>query len=636
MSDQRIGTELAGYRIESVLGRGGMSVVYLAEDLRLKRKTALKLLAPELAEDPTFRERFIAESELAAGLDHPNVIPIFEAGEAQGVLFIAMRYVRSTDLKALIKREEQLQPKRALSIVGQTASALDAAHEQGLVHRDVKPGNILVAERQGSAGRDHVYLADFGLTKRARQRTGLTRTGQFVGTVDYVSPEQIEGKEIDGRTDEYALACVLYECLTGDSPYPKDDETQVLIAHLMEPVPSIHSLRPGLPTALDEVIQTGMAKKKEDRFPDCISFVTAAEDAIEGRPSVTRFAPPPVAVGDPPVPGTPQQAAGAAAADRPPVPAPTAGGFQAPPPSKTFEPAPEPVPPAGDRPPPGPGDRPPSGPGGRRRWTMAVAGAVGLAIVVVLLVVLLGKGGGGGGGAALSPNAGGSPRLTGSPQVTGSTRSTTSPESTGSPAPGDVIFHDGFSDDSGGWTQADESTFAEGIQGGGYLQQIKVTRDPSVIAVGSADVPQVQDLEDVSVSVRAAMVTGTGTNNAWGIVCRAGANETGYFFVISANSQWAIGRSDGSQKPPLDMGNDPAIKPGRQENLIRGDCSGGTQGVQLTMFVNGTQVGQVTDTPKVQTPDDTRGVFSTGTVALLAAGDNGLVVGFDDFEVKAA
>jgi tRNA A-37 threonylcarbamoyl transferase component Bud32 len=448
MSDQRIGTELAGYRIESLLGRGGMSVVYLAQDLRLKRRTALKVLAPELAQDEIFRERFIAESELAAGLDHPNVIPIYEAGEAQGVLFIAMRYVQSTDLKALIRREGTLQVKRALSIVGQTASALDAAHAQGLVHRDVKPGNILIAEGQGSAGRDHVYLADFGLTKRAQQRTGLTRTGQFVGTVDYVSPEQIEGREIDGRTDEYSLACVLFECLTGDSPYPKDNETQVLVAHLMDPVPSIHTLRPDLPTALDEVIQAGMAKNKEGRFPDCTSFVTAAEDAIEGRPSVTRFAPPPLPVGEPPIGGTPQAEAAAATIDSPAAPAPPAGGLQAPPAPETFEPAPERVSPGGD-------GRPPAR-GGRRRLTAVVASVLAALVVVVLLVVLLSKGGGGGGAAASSASAGGSPQ------------STESSQSTGPPAAGSVVFRDEFSDDSGGWTQSDESDFAQGIEGCKY------------------------------------------------------------------------------------------------------------------------------------------------------------------------
>src|SRR5919201_704358 len=175
-TDTRIGTEIAGYRIESLLGRGGMSVVYLAEDIRLKRKAALKLLTPDLAADEGFRERFVSESELAASLDHPNVIPIFEAGESDGVLFIAMRYVKTTDLKALIKTRGTLDAKRTISILAQTASALDAAAEQGLVHRDVKPGNILVAEGIGTGGKDHVYLSDFGLTKRQEAPTGLTRT----------------------------------------------------------------------------------------------------------------------------------------------------------------------------------------------------------------------------------------------------------------------------------------------------------------------------------------------------------------------------------------------------------------------------------------------------------------------------
>ena len=211
-ADPRIGTEIAGYLIERLLGRGGMSVVYLAHESRLDRRVALKLLAPELSEDERFRERFLRESRLAASLDHPNAIPIFEAGEAEGVLFIAMRYVEGTDLKRLLAAEGRLDPARAVGIVERVAAALGVAHEQGLVHRDVKPGNVLIAQ---SRGEEHVYLSDFGLTKQQASESGITETGQFMGTADYVSPEQIEHREVSGRTDEYALACVLYECLTG-------------------------------------------------------------------------------------------------------------------------------------------------------------------------------------------------------------------------------------------------------------------------------------------------------------------------------------------------------------------------------------------------------------------------------------
>ena len=212
-SEPRIGTVFSGYRIDGTLGRGGMSVVYRAENLRLGNTVALKLLAPELAEDEGFRERFVRESRTAASLLHPHVIPIYDAGDAEGVLYIAMRYVDGPDLKALAHEGEGLAPARVLRIGAQVASALDAAHERGLIHRDVKPANILL--ETGPGGEDHAYLADFGLTKNVDSHSGITGTGQFVGTIDYMAPEQIEGREVDSRVDVYALGCVLFECLAG-------------------------------------------------------------------------------------------------------------------------------------------------------------------------------------------------------------------------------------------------------------------------------------------------------------------------------------------------------------------------------------------------------------------------------------
>jgi serine/threonine-protein kinase len=255
-----------------------MSTVYLAEHLSLGRKVALKLLAPELSADVRFRERFVRESRMAAGMEHPNIIPIYEAGEADGVLFIAMRLVRGTDLKALIEREGQLEPARTVAIIRQVASALDAAHVEGLVHRDVKTANILVAP--GPEGSDHVYLSDFGLTKRPDSRSGLTKTGQFLGSVDYVAPEQIEGKAIDGRADVYSLGCVLFECLTGRVPFERDSEMAVLWAHMQAPPPSVSDVRPGLPSALDPVLAKAMAKAADDRYPTCQAFAIAAREAL--------------------------------------------------------------------------------------------------------------------------------------------------------------------------------------------------------------------------------------------------------------------------------------------------------------------------------------------------------------------
>ena len=249
--DPRIGTTLAGCRIEREIGRGGMGVVYLAEQLRYGRKVALKVLLPEFAADAGFRERFEQEWRTAANLEHPNIVPVYDADEADGVLYIVMRYVDGVDLGALLAREGRLPPGRALSIVGQAAAALDAAHARGLVHRDVKPGNILVAADAGAEG-DHVYLTDFGVAKRTRTRSGLTQAGLFVGTLDYAAPEQIEGRELDARTDVYALGCVLFQCLAGGPPFEKDSEVAMVYAHLEEPPPSLSARRPDLPAGLDE------------------------------------------------------------------------------------------------------------------------------------------------------------------------------------------------------------------------------------------------------------------------------------------------------------------------------------------------------------------------------------------------
>jgi serine/threonine-protein kinase len=272
-ADPRIGSELAGYRIERPLGRGGMSVVYLAEHLRLRRKVALKLLAPEISANERFRERFLRESEVAASLDHPNVIPIYDADEADGLLYIAMRYVDGTDLKTLLVREGALTPSRAVALTAQVAEALDVAHEHGLVHRDVKPGNVLVALQ---AGREHCYLADFGLTKQTSSESGLTETGQFIGTADYVSPEQIERRPATARSDQYALTCVLYECLAGEPPYRSESFVGVVYAHLNIPPPSLHERRPELPLGVDPVLGRGMAKDPDDRYPSCRELVDEA------------------------------------------------------------------------------------------------------------------------------------------------------------------------------------------------------------------------------------------------------------------------------------------------------------------------------------------------------------------------
>ena len=274
------GTEFASYRIERTLGRGGMSVVYLAEHEWLQRKVALKVLAPQLAEDDRFRDRFIRESRLAASLDHPNVIPIYEAGGSGSDLFIAMRYVEGSDLRTLLHEGGALEPARAIAIVRQAAAALDAAHEQGLVHRDVKPGNVLLARARSEDDSEHVYLSDFGLTKRSASDSGVTGTGQFVGTLDYAAPEQFQGGNPDARTDVYSLGCVLFECLTGRPPFQSDNDAALMYAHLQEPPPAVTAIEPALPREIDRVVATAMAKAPADRYESAGVLAREASQAL--------------------------------------------------------------------------------------------------------------------------------------------------------------------------------------------------------------------------------------------------------------------------------------------------------------------------------------------------------------------
>jgi YVTN family beta-propeller protein len=271
--NSRIGTEFLGYRIEALLGRGGMSVVYRAEHLRLKRKVALKLLAPELGEDAHFRERFLRESELAASLDHPHIVPIYDAGEVDGQLYIAMRYVAGGDLKNVLK-EGPLDPGRTLALLAQVAEALDAAHEAGLVHRDVKPGNVLLDSRE------HCYLSDFGLTKQVSSQSGFTATGQLVGTIDYVAPEVIEGKELTASADLYSLGCLLFECLAGGPPFHRESEFAVLWAHVNEPPPKLSERQPELPAELEAVVAKALAKAPERRYASGRELIEAARRAL--------------------------------------------------------------------------------------------------------------------------------------------------------------------------------------------------------------------------------------------------------------------------------------------------------------------------------------------------------------------
>ena len=241
-ADPRPGDVVAGYRIESRIGRGGMGVVYLAEHQTLRRRAALKIIAPDLADDTDFRERFLREARIAATLTHPNVVTVYDAGEIDGLLYIAMQYVPGADLAAILREERRLGPYRVLDIGRQVAAALDAAHQAGLIHRDVKPANVLIDGR-------HAYLTDFGLTKDRKSGSGasLTRAGEVVGTTAYLAPEQVEGKEVDGRADVYALACLIFHTLSGEVPFPRDNDMAILYAHLHDDPPKLSERRKGLP-----------------------------------------------------------------------------------------------------------------------------------------------------------------------------------------------------------------------------------------------------------------------------------------------------------------------------------------------------------------------------------------------------
>ncbi|MEV1174837.1 protein kinase [Nonomuraea sp. NPDC049784] len=324
-----IGQEVAGYYIEDIVGKGGMAVVYLALDPRLSRRVALKILNPVLSVDDRFRQRFILESRTVASIEHPNIIPIYEANaDADGVLYIAMRYVDGLDLRRLLYDRGPLPLGQANQIFAQVAAALDAAHAHDLIHRDVKPANILLAG-------DHVYLTDFGITKHRSSISGLTQTDQFIGTPRYMSPEQINKEHIDGRCDQYALACVVYEALSGQLTFQRENDIALLWAHLAEQPAPLSQLRPELPAQVDAVMMRALAKSPEQRYATCAEFVTALRDAVSGLQSDpmggAHFVPRQGLPSGPyPVPGSGPPSGPHTGPSAGPLPAPTSGAHAAP------------------------------------------------------------------------------------------------------------------------------------------------------------------------------------------------------------------------------------------------------------------------------------------------------------------
>jgi serine/threonine protein kinase len=412
------GSQIAGYVIEEQVGRGGMAVVYRAFDPRLNRSVALKILAPELAGDAAFRQRFMREMRAAASVDHPHIVPVFDAGEADGVLYIAMRYVRGQDLRTLLDSEHTLPPARVAYLIAQVASALDDAHARGLIHRDVKPGNMLIGSVTGSGQPDHVYLSDFGLSKPALSSANLTLTGQFLGTLDYMAPEQVEGHAVDGRADLYSLGCTAFEMLAGEPPFKRDQGFATAWAQLSAPAPSLRARRPDLPPAVDQVIARALAKAPADRYRTCSEFADALRAACGvGRPGATPPAPPPAPPGppterahigrQPPPPSPPTERAhvqppfGQPGPDIQTSPQPRPAASWQPTPQRSQQPAAWPPAPPPTRQPPTrqppnrqptrrPPDRRPPGPPAQRSRKAAWAGAAVAFIVIIAVAAVVG------------------------------------------------------------------------------------------------------------------------------------------------------------------------------------------------------------------------------------------------------
>jgi hypothetical protein len=287
------GSRVAGYLLERLAGVGGMAAVFRARDERLGRVVALKLLNG----DEAVRQRFAREARAVAAVDHPHIIPVYEAGEAGGVLYIAMRFVAGDDLRVVVGREGGLRARRAAAFISPVASALDAAHAAGLVHRDVKPANMLVDVGPGRP--EHVYLSDFGLARGMLSLSGLTAAGQFLGTPDYASPEQISGRSVNGRADQYALGCVAYTLLSGSPPFGREEPMAVIYAQLSAPAPRLTAVRPDLPAAVDDVLDRVLAKEPEDRYGSCGAFADALREALGLEPYDSSGPRPPHASGAP-------------------------------------------------------------------------------------------------------------------------------------------------------------------------------------------------------------------------------------------------------------------------------------------------------------------------------------------------
>ncbi|WP_190819096.1 serine/threonine-protein kinase [Saccharopolyspora pogona] len=387
MSEDLTGRRLGHYKIDGVLGRGGMSVMYRATDTRLGRKVALKVMGEHITGDAEFRERFVDEARNTSAIDHANIVPLYDFGEVNGMLYIAMRLVDGSDLASLIK-DGPISPKRALELLSQVAEALDMLHERGLVHLDLKPANVLVTSRESV--HEHVYLADFGLTRRGA--TGhRTASGDFLGSPTYAAPEHLRGEPVDGRTDQYALSCMLFACLTGRSPF-RGQVQEVIQGHLgAEPPPATALVV--LPGSIDEVLRRGMSKSPDQRFGNCKELVAAARAALG---PAAGDAPPPSRQAAPVAPVAPMSGPQPVQYGPPAPPGPPHGYPQ-------YQPPPRPLPPPGNDPvrlrPPIPAGSAAfaTKSGGSAKWIVPVLAGVALVVIVVIFVVMANSIGGSGG-----------------------------------------------------------------------------------------------------------------------------------------------------------------------------------------------------------------------------------------------
>ena len=572
------GSRIASYLLEEQIGQGGMAVVFRARDERLGRTVAIKILAPALAGDRAFRERFIRESQAAAAMDDPHIIPVFEAGEQRGALFIAMRFVRGGDVRSLLSQGGPLSPEHATEIISQVASALDAAHGQGLVHRDVKPANMLLDAGTGTGRPDHVYLSDFGVSKAQPAPGRLTATGQLLGTLDYMSPEQISGGSVDARTDQYALACAAFELLTGAVPFEGYAGVAVISAQLNEPPPPLTSRRPDLSAAADAVMTRALAKAAADRYPSCGDFADALRGAFGLPPYRTRreathppgqevmqptqparFATPSTAAAVPaefaPRSGTtaadgtvpdPVTVATSVSAARPPETDAHILGSQAGPVVSSAPAAPPGGQAAGARP-------------ARAWWRSRGAIAAG----IVLLAAL------GGGAFVLLQPAG------------------------GTTASGTVIFRADFTSGANGWTVLRDA--AAGHLSGGFYDIAATSSGDDEIGVPV----NVRDLypsapSDLRIDVTARGIRGPVPDVQYGIACRE-LHGSAYVFQMQGSTATIAKLASGSYLP-LASTRIGAVNAGSAHQL-RAECTGvdGRRAARLAFWVNGLKVLDVTD-----------------------------------------